>query len=408
MDAVMVHRAAARMRYDGCAQEAPMKVNPRLYRATKRLMNRLPDRVQRVVAREAWLAYRKGHHLTHRLDYLFWETTLRCNLRCAHCGSSCTTDPLPDELTTAEIDDTLAHVASRQDPRSIMLVASGGEPLMREDLLEVMGREARRGFPWGMVTNGLLVDDAMVEQLELTGMRTVTVSVDGTEEHHDRIRQRDGSYRKALEALQRLNRSPYFSIVELITTLNRHNAGDLPFLLELVREMGIRYWRIGTVAPIGRAKLDPDLLVTGEQLRDAAEFIARTRGRYRALDLSFACENYLGERYEPRVRKHRFACWAGVRTGGILANGDISACPDLPRERFVQGNVRQRPFMDVWEDAFGEFRDRRWMKVGPCEACDQWRVCGGGGLHFHDPEINEIGRCHHNLLAEATGQIQTP
>ena len=385
-----------------------MKVPPRLFRVTKRVMNRLPDRVQATVAREAWLAYRKGHHITHRLDYLFWETTLRCNLQCVHCGSACTTEPLPDELTTAEIDDTFAHVAERQDPRSIMLVASGGEPMVREDLLEVMGRAARRGFPWGMVTNGLLVDDAMVERLELAGMRTVTVSVDGTEEHHDLVRQRPGSYRKAIEALKRLNRSPYFSIVELITTLNRHNAGDLPFLLDLVRDLGIRYWRIGSVAPIGRAKEDPDLLVTGEQLRDAVAFIARHRGRHGDLDISYACENYLGERYEPRARKHRFACWAGIRTGGILANGDISACPDIPRERFVQGNVRRRSFMDVWEEEFDEFRDRRWMKVGPCAECSQWRVCGGGGLHFHDPEVGEISRCHHQLIEDAAGQVRTP
>ena len=385
-----------------------MKVPPHLYRVVKAGMNRLPDRVQVTVAREAWLAYRQGHHLTHRLDYLFWETTLRCNLQCVHCGSACTSEPLPGELTTAEIDDVIAGVAARQDPSTIMLVASGGEPLVREDLLEVMGRAARRGFPWGMVTNGLLVDDAMVERLAVAGMRTVTVSVDGTEAHHDAIRQRPGSWRAAVDALERLNASPYLSIVEVITTLNSINADDLPDVLAMILDAGIRYWRIGTVAPIGRAKEQPDLLVDGEQLAAALQFVARHRGRHQGLDISFSCENYLGERFENRVRRHRFACWAGVRTGGILANGDITACPDIPRPHFVQGNVRDEPFMHVWEQRFEVFRDRRWMKVGPCTDCASYRVCGGGGFHFHDPETGCVSRCHAALAEEAIGHDATP
>ena len=385
-----------------------MKVPPRLRRGAKAVMDRLPGRVQDAVAREAWVLYRKGHHATHRLDYLFWEATLRCNLQCIHCGSSCTTEPLPGELSTAEIDDTLAGIAQRQDPRSIMLVVTGGEPLMREDLLEVTGRAARRGFPWGMVTNGLLVDGAMVEKLELAGLRTVTVSVDGTAEHHDHIRQREGSQGKALQALQRLNESRYLSIVEMITTLNSLNVGDLPQLLELARERGIRYWRIGTVAPIGRAKQDPDLLVTGEQLDEALRFVAHNRGRYRDLDLSWACESYTGERFDKSIRRHRFACWAGIRTGGIMANGDIGACPDIPRPYLLQGNVRDRDFMDVWENEFRPYRDRAWMKTGPCTDCASWRICCGGGLHFFDPDLGQNVRCHVRLAEEASGHRSTP
>ncbi len=366
-------------------------------------MERAPPGARDAIAREAWLVYRRGHELTHRLDYLFWETTLRCNLQCVHCGSSCSTEPLPGELSTAEIDDVFAGVARAYDPARVMLVASGGEPLVREDLLEVMGRAARRGSPWGMVTNGLLVDDAMVERLERAGLRTVTVSVDGTEAHHDEIRQRPGSRRAALAALERLNASPYLSIVEAITTLNSINAADLPDLLELLSDMGIRYWRIGTVAPIGRAKDRPDLLVDGEQLAAALEFIARIRRsppRVRGgarLDLSFACENYVGEGYERSVRKHRFACWAGIRTAGILADGAIGACPDIDRH-FVQGNVRDDNFVQVWETRFREYRDRRWMKVGRCERCDSWRLCRGGGLHYFDPQQGCNVRCHRELV----------
>lgn len=380
-----------------------MKVPPRLYKGVRAVMNRLPDRLRNAVAREAWIRYRTGHALRHQLDYLFWETTLRCNLQCIHCGSSCSTEPLAGELTTAEIDDALAGIARRVDPRKVMLVASGGEPTVREDLLEVMGRAARRGHSWGMVTNGLLVDGAKVEELEKAGMRTVAVSIDGTQEHHDLIRLRKGSWKKAVRALEALNASPYLSIVEAITTINSINAGDLEELLERLLDRGIRYWRIGTVAPIGRAKERPDLLASGEQLAAALELVARVRRdrpRVRGggrMDLSFACENYVGERYEPAVRKHRFACWAGIRTAGILADGAIGACPDIDRH-FVEGNVRDDDLIQVWETGFRRYRDRRWMKVGRCEACDSWRLCHGGGLHYFDPGQGSNVRCHRELL----------
>ena len=360
-------------------------------------MDLVPSPARNALAREAWIRYRQAHTIAHKLDYLFWETTQRCNLQCIHCGSSCSTAPLPGELTTAEIDDALAGIARSWDPKGIMLVASGGEPLMREDLLEVLGRAAVRGHSWGMVTNGMLVTEGLVEELEKAGMRTVTVSVDGTEKHHDHIRQRSGSFTKAIRALELLNQSPYFSIVELITTLNSHNADDLPYLLDLVERMKIRYWRIGTVAPIGRAKEQPELWVSPDQLRNAARFIKRHRGKHGKLDISYTCEGYLGEQFEPHARKHRFACWAGIRVGGILADGAVSACPDIPRD-FIQGTIRERPFEEIWEGEFKKYRDRTWMKVGPCESCDQWRICGGGGLHYWDPQQGELVRCHMRMI----------
>jgi radical SAM protein with 4Fe4S-binding SPASM domain len=375
-----------------------MKVSPRLYRPVRAVMERLPTRLRGALAREAWIWYRRAHNYTHRLDYLFWETTLRCNLQCIHCGSSCTPSAAADELTTAEIDDALASIARKADPRGIMLVASGGEPLVREDLLEVMGRAAGRGFRWGMVSNGLLVDHEMVENLERAGMRTVTISLDGTEERHDWVRDRKGSLRKAVRALELLNESSRFSIVEALTTLNRETADDLPFLLDLIKAKGIKYWRIGTVAPIGRSKNMPDLWVTGQQLRNAAEFIARHRGRHGALEISFTCEGYLGESFEPHVRKNRFACWAGIRVGGIMADGAIGACPAIPRPHLLQGNIRNLDFMTVWERGFKQFRDRRWMKAGGCTGCEHWRICHGGGIHFFDPGLQRLNWCHHRLI----------
>lgn len=116
----------------------------------------------------------------HRLRTLFWECTLRCNLACRHCGSDCRVDPgvkdMPLEDFLRVLDE---QVTPHVDPRSVLLIFSGGEVLVRPDL-EVAGAEVtRRGYPWGMVTNGMALDDARLRSLMDAGLRSVSVSFDG-------------------------------------------------------------------------------------------------------------------------------------------------------------------------------------------------------------------------------------
>ena len=129
---------------------------------------------------------RNNLKVLHPLQQLFWESTLRCNVACLHCGSDCTssvvTPDMPKEDFLKVIDEEiLPHV----DPGKVMVIISGGEPTMRKDLEEVGAALMQRGFPWGMVTNGVALTEERFRALRNAGLMSLTVSCDGNEEDHN-------------------------------------------------------------------------------------------------------------------------------------------------------------------------------------------------------------------------------
>ncbi len=333
----------------------------------------------------------------HRLRYLFWETTRACNLRCRHCGSDCTVAK-PDELTTAEIKAAFTSIADGFDAGSIMVAATGGEPLMREDLFEVMGYASGLGFKWGMVTNGMLVNAGIVEKCRQAGMGTVTVSVDGLKEAHEFIRK-GGSFERAIEALKFFKNSGYFDVVQATTCVSQYNIGDLPGLYALFKELGIDEWRLLTVNRIGRARDDPKLTLKPLQLRSLLSFIAERR-REKGMRTTFEEEGFLGLEFEGKVRDALYYCPAGINIASIMANGDIAACPNLPPE-FVQGNIRKDRFKDVWENGYRSMRNLEWKRRGPCVRCAWWEFCRGNSMHLWDFSAGMPSMCHLHVLRDA-------
>lgn len=123
-----------------------------------------------------------------KLHNLFWETTLRCNAKCKHCGSRAGENcNFKDELTTEEIESTLQNIANRYKASDILLNITGGEPLLREDLFEVMSFAKSLGYYWGMTTNGILINDNIIEKMKKSQMDTISISIDGLEKTHDGI-----------------------------------------------------------------------------------------------------------------------------------------------------------------------------------------------------------------------------
>ena len=335
----------------------------------------------------------------HQLRYLFWETTHVCNLRCRHCGSDCG-PAMESELSTAEIKDVFKSIAEDFDARIIMVAVTGGEPLMRKDLFEVMTYASGLGFRWGMVTNGMLVDAEKVDQCAAAGMKTVTVSVDGLRETHDYIRNLDGSFDRAIKALQMFKADGRFAVVQATTCVSDYNMQELESLYDLFSKMEIDEWRLLTVNPIGRAKADPRFRLRPEQLKQLLDFIAARR-RQKGLRISYEEEGFLGPDYEYEVREGFYFCPAGINVGSVLADGSIGACPNLPRY-FVQGNVRKDRFKDVWERGFGQMRDPVWKRQGECADCLWWDYCLGNSMHLWDIQAAKPVVCHVHELEEAS------
>ncbi len=331
----------------------------------------------------------------HPLQQLFWESTLRCNVHCLHCGSDCTSSmtvpDMPKEDFLRVIDNITPHV----NPNKVMVIVSGGEPLMRTDLAEI-GRELnKRGYPWGMVTNGLAMTEKRFIELRQAGLMSMSVSFDGLHDNHVWLRQHPMAFDGAVRAIK-LAVSDKDLTSDVVTCVNRRNIEELEEMRDHLWRIGVRNWRLITIDPMGRAKDNPELLLSGEQLKQVLEFIRTNRqaGRH----VSYSCEGFLGS-YEGEVRDHLFHCAAGVSVASILIDGSISACTSI-RGKYYQGNIYKDDFWDVWQNRFQPYRDRSWMhKKAPCDGCRVWRYCEGSGMHLRR-EDGELMLCHHHLLGE--------
>lgn len=330
----------------------------------------------------------------HRLDTLFWECTLRCNLACRHCGSDCRVDPGLKDMPLADFLKVLdEEITPHVDPSRVLVIFSGGEVLVRPDLEEAGREVTRRGYPWGMVTNGMALTRERFASLLDAGLRSVGLSLDGFEGDHNRLRGNSLSYERALAALRMIVREPTLSY-DVITCVTPSMLPTLePFRDMLIAE-GVKHWRLFSIFPMGRAKDDPTLQLSDSGFRLLLEFIRRTRREGR-IDASYACEGFLGD-YEAEVRDHFYQCAAGISVASIRVDGSISGCTSI-RANYHQGNIYRDHFWEVWENRFEPFRNREWTRKGPCADCRVFRYCQGGGMHLRD-DNGDLLCCHYRRL----------
>jgi radical SAM enzyme (rSAM/lipoprotein system) len=344
------------------------------------------------IALELFRQIRKNRTTLHELRTLFWECTLRCNAACRHCGSDCrvsaTQPDMPVEDFLKVIDDLTPHV----DPNKLLVIFTGGEALMRPDI-ERCGRELyRRGYPWGIVSNGLLFSRRL-DSLLAAGLHTATISLDGFSEAHNWLRRHPQSFDQAVQSIQRLVETTGIAW-DIVTCVNRKNFGDLPQFKQFLIGLGVKRWRIFTVFPAGRAAHIPELQLDDTHFTQLMDFIRNTR-REGMIHTSYGCEGFLGN-YEMEVRDHFFQCSAGVNTASVLADGSISGCPSI-RANFHQGNIYKDRFIDVWNQRFQPFRNRRWTRKDQCADCKMFRYCEGNGMHLYD-DNNHLLLCHHKRI----------
>lgn len=338
---------------------------------------------------------------THPLRYLFWEATLNCNFNCRHCGSRASRQKhYTDELSTEEIKAVFKSIASKTDAKKIMLAITGGEPLLRADLFEVMSFAHSLGFSWGMVTNGFLINPKIIEKMHDSGMSTIVVSIDGIEKVHDDFRQMPGSYQKAIKAVKFLTESKYFTNVQITTTIHQKNIDDLEKMYSEFLPLGIHSWRVMNIDPIGRAMDNEKLLLKSSDLKKLLDFIKEKR-LISPIDITYDCTGFLGSKYEGKVRSWFFQCTTGITTGSILHNGDIFVCPNVPRlKKLIQGNVRKDDFYDIWQRKFKIFRNSDRTSCRGCKKCSRWLECRGSSFHLWDFAKKEPKFCHLKYLEE--------
>lgn len=330
----------------------------------------------------------------HPLRQLFWECTLRCNMKCRHCGSDCKVSSLHRDMPFEDFRKVLERVRESYDPHRIMIILTGGEPLVREDIVRCGRAIYDMEFPWGMVTNGRLLGRKKLDELLGAGLHSITVSLDGFEKEHEWMRGVPGGFRYANEAVKMLAREDSIKF-DVVTCVNNMNYGSLEDFKKYLVSIGVKHWRLFTVFPVGRAAENTMLRLDSIHFRGLMDFIMKTR-KEGLIDASYGCEGFLGE-YEGEVRDSLFACLAGINIASVLVDGSISSCPSI-RADYHQGNIYSDDFVEVWEKSFAPYRNRSWMKKGECADCRYFRYCNGNGMHLRDRNGNLI-LCHLKRLS---------
>jgi radical SAM protein with 4Fe4S-binding SPASM domain len=314
--------------------------------------------------------YRAGKSLPPP-GYVIWDCTRRCNLTCLHCGA--VKETYTRELSTEQIEGFVDQFAAMKVG---MFAVTGGEPLLRRDLSDILFHAQRRGLKTGIATNGFLVDQGAAEWIKAAGVHSVQVSLDGPETTHNRIRGNEQSYQRAVQAIELLNRLKV-AVVSVATTVTRNNFPDLDELRQLLSRLGVRLWRLAVVMPIGRAhetNICPDM----DQLSWLLEYVKQYDSR--ELHIYFG-ENltFLGE-WEKKVRNGPVVCPIGYTACCVGVDGNVRGCPEQS-DTFEnrEGSLLDTSFQEIWQKGFGRYRNREILVTDPkCACCRSKDDCFGG------------------------------
>ncbi len=346
--------------------------------------------------------YKQEELKKHTLLDLFWECTLTCNANCKHCGSSAEKRKYEGELSTEEIKGAFKQIANDMDASKILINVTGGEPLVRQDLCEVMEYATNElGFHWGMTTNGILLNDENIEKLKKANMETISISIDGLQETHDEFRGVPGSYNKIIENIKKLKRANFVKHIQVTTVFHKKNINQLDELYNVMLGLNLDSWRLVSMDPIGRAKENDELLLNPQELKKLLDFIKKNNKK-RKLRLDYGCPGFLGLEYEKDVRPFYFNCRTGINVASILYNGDLFVCPNVPRVKsLIQGNIRNENFKEVWDNKYTEFRTNDRTKCEECLKCKWWEECLGGAYHTWNFDDDVQNKCPYRMLQEA-------
>ena len=341
-------------------------------------------------------AYRQNLYASPVLRLLFLGVTLRCNEHCFHCGSRCGSDSM-DGMPVDKYLEVLADVKDHLPGHIPQVCLTGGEPLLRKDLFEFMRRGMELGYRYSMTSNGTLITPEKARLLRANGLKTISISIDGLEETHDRQRGLTGGYRRAMEGIENLLAEGGFTSIQVTTVLNHGNIHELEPLYHIFENMDIDSWRVVGIEPIGRALESPELMLTPEDTRYLLDFIQERRTEQ--LPVTYGCSHFLGMAYEREVRDWYFLCNAGIYVASVMADGSVGACLDIERcDKTIQGNVYQTPFSEIWKNRFQLFRSPLSERNEVCRTCEYEKWCAGGAHHSWDYEKEEQRICYKDIL----------
>jgi radical SAM protein with 4Fe4S-binding SPASM domain len=300
-----------------------------------------------------------------------WNITLRCPLKCSHCYVDACEKEVDGVLSTQEAFSVIDQIRAAGKP---VVVLSGGEPLLREDIYEIARYGTEQGLRMVMGTSGYLIDKAVALKLKDAGIRTVAISLDSKDAViHDSFRGLNGVWERAVQAMRHCRDAGI--TVQINMSVLRSAISDVEEVIGFGTSVGVRDYQLFFPVPTGRARqIEPS------SPEEYEELIRQILIRYQDSDLNIrpTCApqfrriaNQLGIANPAWGR----GCLAGITYCRIFANGDVTPCPYLP---VSAGNVRTTPFAEIWNHSplFTVLRNPDLL-TGKCGKCGYKTVCGG-------------------------------
>lgn len=339
---------------------------------------------------------------------IFWETTKGCNLRCIHCRATATELTSPDDMGLEKCKDLIDQISSFASP---ILVLTGGEPLFRKDIFQIASYASDRGLRVALATNGTLIDKDITADIISSGIRRVSISLDGaSKETHDDFRKIDGSFDAAIRGIKLLGEAGIST--QINTTITTHNHKELPDILNLALSLGADALHIFLLVPVGCGlDIAKEDMVSGEVYEQILNWFYDESSKH-MIDLKATCaphyfrvraqriqeEKSRGITPQPfvapgtkHIAKHGGSAEHGdhgsqmtAMTKGCLAatgvcfishKGEVYPCGYLPA---LAGDINKTPFADIWNNSkvFASLRDPSLLK-GKCGICEYKFICEG-------------------------------
>ncbi|MGZ8431078.1 MAG: radical SAM protein [Candidatus Deferrimicrobiaceae bacterium] len=318
--------------------------------------------------------------------WIAWEVTGRCNLNCIHCRASSSMFSHDTDFTTEEAKKLIDDITSFCSP---VLVLSGGEPLLRADLFEIVRYGTDKGLRMCIATNGTLVTDDICEKMKESGIKIVSLSLDGsTAAVHDDFRKQAGAFEATLRAAETFHRNGIKFIVN--SSFAKRNQHDIAETYRLAKRIGAHAWYMFMIVPTGRGEEIMSELISKEDYEEILEWHYQMEKNETDMLVRPTCAPHYyrvrmqkakeeGIKIQPRTLSFSTGggkgCICAQTIAFIDSKGNVQPCSYFP---VVAGNVKKQHFKEIWyhSELFESLRDFEKYK-GRCGDCEYLNVCGG-------------------------------
>jgi len=330
-----------------------------------------------------------------------WEVTSSCNLKCIHCHAvSGNADP--HELSTDEGKQLIDNLAEMDGFRT--LIYTGGEPLVRRDIFELLKHSQKAGLANIIATNGTLIDEEMAFKLKDHGVVCHAISLDAPNpDIHNYVRNKPGAFDLAIRAIEATKKAGI--LLQINTTAMEYNIPCLPELIDFVNEQDASIMLMYQLVAVGRGEKIKNATLKKSANHNLCDMISRKQSQVKTI-----VEPVAGPQYWPYILEKKRAqknfllpiaekvfhgCAAGRGFAYIKSNGDVWPCPFV---EITAGNVREKTFKDIYDNAecFRNLRNRETTLKGACGACNYKKICGGcrgRALAYTGDYLQEDPRC---------------